>query len=97
MLEAAARLLPVVATSVGGMPHLIRDGESGVIVPPDDPEAMANAIGRVIGDPALARKLGNAGAEVAAQYSLEAQQETVIGSLRNAYPEAFGANSAPSG
>jgi glycosyltransferase involved in cell wall biosynthesis len=93
LLEAAARLLPVVATSVGGVPHMMRDGESGLIVPPDDPEAMANAIGRVIGDPDLARSLGNAGGEVAAEYSLEAQQETVISSLRDTYPEAFGANS----
>ena len=97
LLEASARLLPVVATSVGGVPHLIRDGESGLIVPPDDPQALADAIGRVIGDPALARSLGRAGGEVASEYSLEAQQETVISSLRSAYPEAFGANSAPSG
>ena len=92
LLEARARLLPVVATSVGGIPHLIRDGESGLIVPPDDPQAMAHAIERVIDNPALARSLGNAGREVASAYSLEAQQETVIRSLRDAYPEAFGAN-----
>ncbi|MCH8103708.1 MAG: glycosyltransferase family 4 protein, partial [Chloroflexi bacterium] len=92
LLEARARLLPVIATSVGGIPHLIRDGESGLIVPPDDPQAMAHAIGRVIDNPALARSLGNAGREVASAYSLEAQQETVIRSLRDAYPEAFGAN-----
>ena len=92
LLEARARLLPVVATSVGGIPHLIRDGESGLIVPPDDPQAMAQAIGRVIDNPALARSLGNAGREVASAYSLEAQQETVIGALRDAYPAAFGAN-----
>ncbi len=63
-----------------------------MLVPPDDPEAMANAIGRVIADPALARSLGNAGGIIASAYSLEAQQETVIGSLRDAYPKAFGTN-----
>ena len=92
LLEATARLLPVVATSVGGVPHLLRDGESGLIVPPDDPEAMANAIGRIIGDPTLARSLGNAGRKIASANSLEAQQDIVIGSLRDAYPEAFGAD-----
>ncbi|MCH8224043.1 MAG: glycosyltransferase family 4 protein [Chloroflexi bacterium] len=92
LLEATARLLPVVATSVGGVPHLLRDGESGLIVPPDDPEAMADAIGRVIGDPTLARSLGNAGRKIASANSLEAQQDIVIGSLSDAYPEAFGAD-----
>ncbi len=95
LLEASARLLPVVATSVGGVPHLIGDAESGasgLTVPPDDPQAMADAIARVIGDPALARSLGAAGGKIAAEYSLETQQETVLSTLRDAYPAAFGSN-----
>ena len=81
-----------------GVPHLIGDAESGgseesgLIVPPDDPQAMADAIARVIGDPALARSLGAAGGKIAAEYSLETQQETVLSTLRDAYPAAFGSN-----
>jgi len=44
LLEAAASLLPVVATDVGGIPEIVRDGSTGFLVPPDDPEALARAM-----------------------------------------------------
>jgi glycosyltransferase involved in cell wall biosynthesis len=57
LLEAMAMTLPVVATAVGGTPEVIADGQSGLLVPADDPQAMAAAIGRVLDDPAAAARL----------------------------------------
>ena len=71
ILEAMASALPVVATRVGGIPELVVDGESGFLVEPDDPTALAEALERVAADPDRAR-LGRRGAErVAEHFSLE--------------------------
>jgi glycosyltransferase involved in cell wall biosynthesis len=61
LLEAMAAGRPVVATSVGGNPEVVRHGETGFLVPPGNPEAMADAIGRLLSDRALAQRLGEAG------------------------------------
>lgn len=58
LLEAMAMALPVVATAVGGTPEVIADGRSGLLVPADDPAAMAAAVGRVLADPARSNALG---------------------------------------
>ena len=61
-IEAAARGLPVVAGNVGGAVDAVADGESGLLVDPQDPEAVADAISSILLDPDLARRLGAAGA-----------------------------------
>jgi glycosyltransferase involved in cell wall biosynthesis len=61
VLEAMAAELPVVATDVGGLAELVVDGETGSLVPPGDAEALAAALGRLIGDRDLRRTLGAAG------------------------------------
>jgi glycosyltransferase involved in cell wall biosynthesis len=63
LMEALAVGLPVVATAISGVPELIDDGRSGLLVPERDSAALAQAILRLHGDPELRRRLGAAGRE----------------------------------
>lgn len=60
VVEAMSQRLPVIATSVGGAPALLGDGMAGVLIPPRQPEAIAAAVRRLLADPALRRRLGDA-------------------------------------
>ncbi|MHB8465484.1 MAG: glycosyltransferase [Acidimicrobiales bacterium] len=51
LIEALACRRPVVATAVGGVATVVRDGETGLVVPPGDPVALASAIERMLSDP----------------------------------------------
>ena len=64
ILEAMAVGRPVVATRVGGIPEMVRDGVSGLLVPSNDPVALAAAIVRLLQDRPLAQRLGVAGREL---------------------------------
>lgn len=57
ILEAMATGVPVVATDVGGVRDIVRDGETGLLVPPEDPDSLADALNRVLTDRELAEKL----------------------------------------
>jgi glycosyltransferase involved in cell wall biosynthesis len=61
ILEAFARGVPVVAPRVGGIAEAVRDGETGVLVAPEDPAALADGLLRLIADPAQRRALGARG------------------------------------
>lgn len=61
VLEAMAAALPVVATRISGHEDVVRDGESGLLVPVGEPQALADALQRLFDDPALRRRLGDAG------------------------------------
>lgn len=60
-LEAGASDLPVVAGRSGGAVEAVRDGETGILVPPDDPTALATVLRRLLEDADLRRRLGRAG------------------------------------
>jgi starch synthase len=57
----------LVATSVDGIPDAVSDEETGLLVPPDDPPALARALERLLGDEALRARLGVAGRRVATE------------------------------
>jgi len=61
LMEAQSQALACLSTAVSGVPELIEDGVTGALVPPDDPAALAEALARLIGDPALRARLAAAG------------------------------------
>ncbi|MGH7550881.1 MAG: glycosyltransferase family 4 protein [Gemmatimonadota bacterium] len=63
VLDAMAAGVPVVATAAGGIPEMIEDGRTGLLAPPGNAGALATAIGRVLDDPSLARRLAAAAQE----------------------------------
>jgi glycosyltransferase involved in cell wall biosynthesis len=76
--EAMALGKPVVASAAGGNPELVVDGESGILVPPRDPAAMAAAVRRLLTDPALPARLGRGGrARVEAGFSSEVRLDRI--------------------
>jgi len=73
LLEAEAAGLPIVATRVGGNPEVVRDGESGILVPSGEPEPLAEALARLLQDPKLRARMGEAGRVLyRQQFTLEA-------------------------
>ena len=64
LIEAMAMEVPVVSTRLSGIPELVRHGETGLLVAPDDPAGLAEAIARLLSDPALAERLGKAAREL---------------------------------
>ena len=71
LIEAMAAGKPVVATRVGAVPDIVEDGRSGLLVPPEDPAALAEAIARLLNDRAAAARLGaQAQQRVREQFSL---------------------------
>lgn len=91
-LEAMALGIPVVATTVGGIPEQIDHLETGILVRPDDPEAIATWLVRLHDDPNLRERLGRAGAErVRREFTLARQAE----GLHRAYLMALNRRFAP--
>ena len=79
IVEAMASGKPVVASAHGGPTEIVRDGETGLLVPPNDPDALADALARLIADPALRRRMGAAGRRRAVKrYSFEAHLAAFI-------------------
>jgi glycosyltransferase involved in cell wall biosynthesis len=73
VLEASSSGLPVVASRVGGLPEVVEEGTSGLLVEPKRPEALARAIGSLVADPGLRRSMGVAGrAFVMRRYGMDA-------------------------
>ena len=60
LLEAGAAGLPAVASSVGGIPEILDDGVTGLLVPPQDPRQLAETLLSLLRDPGLMRSMGSA-------------------------------------
>ena len=72
LLQAAAAGVPIIASRAGGIPEVVRHEVNGLLIDPGDREALAAAIGRLLEDAALRRHLGDAGRQVAQEFSIEA-------------------------
>jgi len=84
LLQALAMRRPVAATDVGGIPEVIRHEETGLLVPPGDPAALAAAIASLLADPGRGASLGNAGRQlVEKEFALKA----MLGRLEGLYAE----------
>lgn len=81
-LEAAASGVPVIAASTGGLRESVIDGETGVLLESDDPEAWAAAIERLLGDPELAARMGAAARKHATQHSWAASTNRLLAVYR---------------
>jgi alpha-maltose-1-phosphate synthase len=83
-LEALACGAPVVASRVGGIPEVVLDGQNGLLVPPDDPPALAKAITELAGDPARAASMGELGRRwVSSEFSWAAIAQQTVGLYRD--------------
>ena len=80
LLEAMACGKPVVATTVDGPPEIVEDGQTGLLVPPRDPDAMAKALVELLHDSERRARMGKQGqARVRTAFSLDSQMRTLIG------------------
>ena len=87
LVEALAVGTPVIATAAGGVTEIVRDGENGLLVPPEDPEALAAAIRRYFGDADLRERLRAAGPPSVERFS----PERIYGRLEELLRETAGA------
>jgi glycosyltransferase involved in cell wall biosynthesis len=84
VVEAMSQRLPVVATPVGCAPMVIRDGDSGILMPPRDPAALAAALRRAMGDADARRRMGVRAAEAVAPLTWRATAERTLEVYRQA-------------
>jgi glycosyltransferase involved in cell wall biosynthesis len=91
-LEAMERARPVIASAVGGLPEIVADGETGLVVPPADADALADAIAALAGDLERAQEMGRAGRERALGVFTP---ERSVARIEELYGRAPGAASRP--
>jgi glycosyltransferase involved in cell wall biosynthesis len=84
VVESLAVGTPVIATEVGGVPEVVRDGRNGLLVPPEDPTALAEAIDRLLGDDRLRDALTSVTSASVASYTEEAVFSRIEESLAEA-------------
>ena len=88
LVEAQSQGLACVSTPVSGVPELITDGENGLLVPPDEPEALSRALQDMIGAPELRARLGRDGEQkVRTGFSYEGGIDALMDLFRDGLPE----------
>jgi glycosyltransferase involved in cell wall biosynthesis len=88
LLEAMLASLPIVATNVSSIPEIVLDGETGLLVPPDDPSALAAAVNRVLADPG---SLGQRGlARARAEFSVAKMADRTLAVYEQALAKKAG-------
>jgi glycosyltransferase involved in cell wall biosynthesis len=92
LTEALAMEIPVVATRVSGIPELVVDGETGLLVAPDDAAALAAALARLLQDQVMARRLARAGRDLVVN---RFNRETSARQLRDLFAGAIAAQGSP--
>ena len=86
LMEATSVGLPIVATAVGGVPQVLTDGVDGLVVPPGDPAALADALARVVSDPELRDRLGAAAKARSAIFDVAEASRTIEAIYREVAP-----------
>ena len=98
LVEAAASGIPVIATQVGGMTDVVVPGETGLLVPADDPQALAEAMGQLLSDKDQRQRMGLAGRVRAVEkFSWEANCYRFGGPLSSAVVTGATATTATTG
>ena len=89
VLEAMAMRKPVVATTTGGLPEIVQDGETGILVPPGDAGALARAVSALLQDSGRRKQLGEAGrARITAHFTVEAMMDGLTSGYKIALAQA---------
>jgi glycosyltransferase involved in cell wall biosynthesis len=85
-MEAMAVGKPVIASRIGGLPEIVTDGETGILVEPGDSDALRTAIATLVNDPALAARMGAAGRDRVSAF----HASTIVGEIESVYREVLG-------
>jgi L-malate glycosyltransferase len=81
LIEAGAAALPCVSSDVGGASEIVKDGETGILIPPRNPEALATALQRLLDNPTMAQEMGKRAREVVLLRFTLSQQANALASL----------------
>lgn len=90
VLEALASGVPVVSTNVGGVPYLVQHGETALLVPAGDAEAMAHEMLRLLEQPALVERLRTAGLQMVRQFTWQQVRPRLIAAYHEAIANPAG-------
>ncbi len=89
LIEAMSFGLPVIATDAGGVPEIVIDGQTGILVPPEDAAALRKAIQRLLKDDELRRGMGTRGRErVVQRYQLDDHMARLVEIFQQAIGES---------
>jgi glycosyltransferase involved in cell wall biosynthesis len=75
--------LPIITTNVGGIPDVVTDGETGILIEPNSPEILASRLKSLLNDRDLRSHLGENGREFLNEHTIESQAETIHQAIKN--------------